>query len=59
MTALETPSGIDQVKDGVDQETVDAVREVTELIEAQRGYEMNAKVMGVADQMLQTVNNIR
>ena len=33
--------------------------EMTNLIKAQRAYEMNSKVMGVADQMLQTVNNIR
>lgn len=33
--------------------------EMTNLIKAQRAYEMNAKVMNVADQMLQTVNNIR
>jgi len=32
--------------------TVDAVREVTELIKAQRGYELNAKVITAADQML-------
>lgn len=38
---------------------VSIMTEMTDLIRAQRGYEMNAKVMGVADQMLQTVNNIR
>lgn len=32
--------------------SVDAVREVTELIKAQRGYELNAKVITAADQML-------
>ena len=33
--------------------------EMTGLIRAQRAYEMNSKVMAVADQMLQTVNGIR
>ena len=33
--------------------------EMTDLIRAQRAYEMNSKVMGVADQMMQTINNIR
>ncbi|MEX5727910.1 flagellar basal-body rod protein FlgG [Rhodovulum iodosum] len=39
--------------------SVDAVREVTELIEAQRGYEMNAKVITAADQMLATTTQVR
>lgn len=38
---------------------VSIMNEMTDLIRAQRAYEMNSKVMGVADQMLQTVNNIR
>ncbi len=38
---------------------VNIMNEMTNLIRAQRAYEMNSKVMGVADQMLQTVNNIR
>lgn len=38
---------------------VNIMTEMTNLIRAQRAYEMNAKVMGIADQMLQTVNNIR
>ncbi len=39
--------------------SVDAVREVTELIEAQRGYELNAKVITAADQMLGATTQIR
>ncbi len=35
------------------------MNEMTNLIKAQRAYEMNSKVMGVADKMLQTINNIR
>lgn len=38
---------------------VSIMTEMTDLIRAQRAYEMNSKVMGVADQMMQTVNNIR
>lgn len=39
--------------------TVDAVREVTELIKAQRGYELNAKVITAADQMLSATTQVR
>jgi flagellar basal-body rod protein FlgG len=39
--------------------SVDAVREVTELIEAQRGYELNAKVISAADQMLGATTQVR
>ena len=38
---------------------VNVMNEMTNLIKAQRAYEMNSKVMGVADQMLQIINNIR
>lgn len=43
----------------LESSNVSIMNEMTNLIKAQRGYEMNSKVMGVADQMLQTVNNIR
>ncbi len=43
----------------LEDSTVDAVREVTELIEAQRGYELNAKVITAADQMLSATAQIR
>tara|TARA_R110002020_G_scaffold22372_52_gene75567 strand:- start:10969 stop:11757 length:789 start_codon:yes stop_codon:yes gene_type:complete len=39
--------------------SVDAVREVTELIEAQRGYEMNSKVISAADQMMAAMTQVR
>jgi flagellar basal-body rod protein FlgG len=38
---------------------VNIMTEMTELIRAQRAYEMNSKVMGVADKMLQTINTLR
>lgn len=43
----------------LESSNVSIMNEMTNLIKAQRAYEMNSKVMGVADQMLQTVNNIR
>ena len=43
----------------LEDSSVDAVREITELIEAQRGYEMNAKVITAADQMMSATTQIR
>jgi len=43
----------------LESSNVSIMNEMTQLIKAQRAFEMNSKVMGVADQMLQTVNNIR
>ena len=43
----------------LEDSSVDAVREVTELITAQRGYEMNAKVITAADQMLAATTQVR
>ncbi|WP_278922133.1 MULTISPECIES: flagellar basal-body rod protein FlgG [Pseudophaeobacter] len=39
--------------------SVDSVRQVTELIEAQRGYEMNSKVISAVDQMMSATTQIR
>jgi len=38
---------------------VDVVTEITNLITAQRAYEMNSKVIETADQMQQTLTNLR
>lgn len=38
---------------------VNAVSEITNLISAQRAYEMNSKVISAADDMLQATNNLR
>lgn len=43
----------------LENSSVDAVREVTELIEAQRGYEMNAKVISAVDQMMGATTQVR
>ncbi|RLJ41190.1 flagellar basal-body rod protein FlgG [Litoreibacter meonggei] len=53
-------SGLGSFRHGyLEDSSVDAVREVTELIEAQRGYELNAKVITAADQMLSATTQIR
>jgi len=43
----------------LEESSVDPVREITELIAAQRGYELNAKVITAADQMLGATTQIR
>jgi flagellar basal-body rod protein FlgG len=43
----------------LEDSSVDAVRQITDLIEAQRGYEMNAKVITAADQMMSATTQIR
>lgn len=43
----------------LEESSVDAVKEITDLIEAQRGYELNAKVITAADQMLSATTQIR
>lgn len=52
--------GLGTLRQGyLEDSSVDAVREITELIEAQRGYEMNAKVITAADQMLGATTQVR
>jgi len=52
--------GLGTLRQGyVEASSVDAVREITELIEAQRGYELNAKVITAADQMLGATTQVR
>ncbi len=43
----------------LEDSAVDPVREITRLIEAQRGYELNSKVISAADQMLGATTQIR
>jgi flagellar basal-body rod protein FlgG len=53
-------NGLGNLRQGyLEDSSVDAVREVTELIEAQRGYELNAKVITAADQMMSATTNVR
>lgn len=43
----------------LEESSVDVVAEITELIEAQRGYELNSKVLTASDEMLSTTSRIR
>lgn len=43
----------------LESSNVNAVQEITDLISAQRAYEMNSKVVETADQMSSTVTNMR
>ncbi|HCR67146.1 MAG: flagellar basal-body rod protein FlgG [Oceanicaulis sp.] len=55
-----TDPGFGQVRQGfVEVSNVDAVTEITSLIQAQRAYEMNARVITAADEMLATSSNLR
>lgn len=52
--------GLGTLRQGyLEDSSVDAVREVTELIKAQRGYELNAKVLTAVDQMLSATTQVR
>ncbi|KIZ41678.1 MULTISPECIES: flagellar basal-body rod protein FlgG [Rhodopseudomonas] len=42
----------------LEQANVEVVTEISDLISAQRAYEMNAKVVSAADQMLQSTSNM-
>ncbi|ARO15409.1 flagellar basal-body rod protein FlgG [Ketogulonicigenium robustum] len=58
--AVPGEDGLGTLRQGyLEQSTVDAVREVTDLIAAQRGYELNSKVITAADQMLAAMVQIR
>ncbi len=52
--------GLGTLRQGyLENSSVDPVREVTDLIAAQRGYELNSKVITAADQMLSSMVQIR
>ncbi len=62
-----TPSQLVPGTDGVgvlrqgflEQSGVDVVKEISELIEAQRGYELNSKVITASDEMLAATTRLR
>lgn len=61
-SAVSTPGedGLGVLRQGyLEESSVDPVKEVTDLIEAQRGYELNSKVITAADQMLGATVQIR
>ena len=56
---LPQADGFGDVQQGqLEQANVEAVSEVSDLIAAQRAYEMNAKVISATDQMLQSTSNL-
>ncbi len=60
--SVSTPGedGLGTLRQGyLEDSSVDPVREITELIEAQRGYELNAKVISASDQMLGATTQVR
>ena len=60
LTGTPGEDGLGTLRQGyLEDSSVDAVREVTDLIEAQRGYELNAKVITAADQMLGATTQVR
>lgn len=61
-SVIATPGedGLGVLRQGyLEDSSVDPVREVTDLIEAQRGYELNSKVITAADQMLSAMVQLR
>lgn len=61
-SAISTPGegGLGTLRQGfLEDSSVDPVREITDLIEAQRGYELNSKVISAGDQMLGSMVQIR
>jgi flagellar basal-body rod protein FlgG len=48
----------DMQQGNLEQANVEVVSEISDLIAAQRAYEMNAKVISAADQMLQSASNL-
>lgn len=60
LTSVPGENGLGALRQNyLENSSVDAVREITELIEAQRGYEMNSKVITASDQMLAATTQVR
>ena len=56
---LPSTDGAGDLQQGnLEQSNVNSVTEITNLIAAQRAYEMNSKVISAADQMLSTTSNL-
>ena len=56
---LPNTDGVGDLQQGnLEQANVEAVTEISDLIAAQRAYEMNAKVITAADQMLSATSNL-
>lgn len=53
-------AGFGQLQQGfLEMANVDLVDEMTSLVMAQRAYQLNARVLQAADQVLETINNLR
>ena len=60
LTGVPGVDGLGTLREGyLEESSVDAVHEITDLIKAQRGYEMNAKVITAVDQMLAATTQVR
>jgi flagellar basal-body rod protein FlgG len=60
ITGVPGDEGRGQLRQGyLEESSVDVVQQIAELIEAQRGYELNSKVITAADQMLGATTQIR
>ena len=60
--SVSTPglAGIGSLRQGyLEESSVDSVKEVTELIKAQRGYELNAKVITAVDEMMSVTTQVK
>ncbi len=59
VTAAPGSTGFGTIQEGfLESSNVNPVQEITNLITAQRAYEMNSKVITVADQMMQDINQL-
>lgn len=60
LVAAPGEEGLGTLRSGyLEESSVDPVQEITELIKAQRGYELNSKVITAADQMLGATVQVR
>ena len=59
-TGVPAGAGLGSIQQGfVETSNVNTVTEITNLITAQRAYEMNSKVIQTSDEMLSTINRLR
>lgn len=57
VTGIAGVDGVGTIRQGyLEKSNVDPVKEITELISAQRAYEMNSKIIQASDEMLATVS---
>ena len=57
---LRASLGLGEIRQGfVEQSNVTLNDEMVDMIVAQRGYQLNARVVQLADQLLETINNLR